>query len=91
VLRRIRGEGEAIERRIRAAIDELRPLLRVDESDIELVGFDEESGVATLRLAGGCPHCDLRIETLLVGITAHLRMRVPEIREVHQSTDTTDE
>jgi Fe-S cluster biogenesis protein NfuA len=87
VLRRARGEGPAIERRIRDAIDELRPMLRVSSGEVDLVRFDEVTGVATLRLAGDCPGCDLRIETLLVGITAHLRMRVPEIREVRKASE----
>ena len=84
MLRRARGGAEAIEHRIRDAIDELQPLLPLDEGKVELVRFDPASGVATLRLAGGCPECDLTLGSLLVGITAHLRMRVPEIREVHQ-------
>ena len=86
MLRRIRPSADAIEHRIRDAIEELHPLLPLEEGSVELVRFDPASGVATLRLAGGCRECELTLESLLVGITAHLRMRVPEIRDVHQTT-----
>ncbi|GEM_PF-1827488 len=73
----------AVERRIREAIIGLRPLLRVDHPDtVDLVSFDAATGVAILRLDGGCPDCDMPVAALLQGIEAHLKLRVPEIREI---------
>ena len=71
-----------IEDRIRSAIDGLRPLLRIETMDIELVQFDAESGEAEIRCTGDCPDCDLSAENLTVGIEAHLRLQVPEIRSI---------
>ena len=81
LLRRGRNDNAAIEARIREAIESLRPLLGVD-SGVELVNFESASGVAVLRVEGDCPQCEMPVATLLQGIEAHLRMRVPEIREI---------
>jgi Fe-S cluster biogenesis protein NfuA len=73
----------AIEGRIREAIAGLRPLLHVKTPEaIELLHFDLGSGVAVLRLDGGCPDCDMPMTALMEGIEAHLRLRVPEIHVV---------
>lgn len=82
LLKRGRDRTADIEARIRAAIEGLRPLLGVEASGVELVNFEAASGVAVLRVEGDCPHCEMPVATLLQGIEAHLRMRVPEIREI---------
>ena len=76
------SRGAAIEARIRGAIDELRPMLRIESSGVELLRFEEATGVAVLRVEGDCPDCEMTAAMLLQGIAAHLRLRVPEIREV---------
>ena len=81
LLRRGRDSDAAIEARIREAIEGLRPLLGVD-GGVELVNFEGASGVAVLRVEGDCPQCEMPVATFLQGIEAHLRMRVPEIREI---------
>jgi Fe-S cluster biogenesis protein NfuA len=79
------GESKqaVVEGRIREAIAGLRPLLHVTEPEsVELLRFDLQSGVAVLRLDGGCPDCDMPATALMQGIEAHLRLRVPEIHVV---------
>jgi Fe-S cluster biogenesis protein NfuA len=71
-----------VDDRIRAAIVEMRTLLRVETMDVELVEFDSEVGLAVVRCSGDCPDCDLSAENLTVGIEAHLRQQVPEIRSI---------
>lgn len=82
LLKRTRNRNDEIEARIREAIEGLRPLLGVESSGIELVNFEGESGVAVLLVQGDCPHCEMSVSTLLQGIEAHLRLRVPEIRGI---------
>ena len=82
LLRRGRPNAEAIEARIREAIAGLRPMLGVGETSIALVNFEAATGVAVLRIEGDCPECEMSVATLLQGIEAHLRLRVPEIREI---------
>lgn len=74
--------GTDVEGDIRTAIDGMRPLLRIETMDIELVEFELENGVAVIRCTGDCPDCDLSAVNLTVGIEAHLRQQVPEIRAV---------
>lgn len=71
-----------VEDRIHVAIDGMRTLLRIETMDVELVEFDAETGIAVVRCTGDCPDCDLSAEHLTVGIEAHLRQQVPEIRSI---------
>ena len=75
----------AVEDRIRAAISEVGPLLKLDTIGIELVEFERESGVATLHFKGDCPDCEMSASMLRDGIEAHLRTHVPEVREVREA------
>ena len=81
LLRRARTDNAEIEARIREAIAGLRPLLG-GHGGVELVNFESASGVAVLRVEGDCPECEMPVATFLQGIEAHLRLRVPEIREI---------
>jgi Fe-S cluster biogenesis protein NfuA len=76
------GGGAAVELRIRRALVEMRPLLRIESVGIELVQFEEQTGVAVLRFQGDCPDCQMSASMLRAGVEAHLRMQVPEIRGV---------
>ena len=71
-----------IEDRIRVAIGEMRTMLRIDTMDVELIELDADTGVAVIRCSGDCPDCNLSAENLIVGIEAHLRQQVPEIRSI---------
>ena len=83
-----RRSASVLEPRIRAAIDELRPLLGVDAERLEMLSFDASTGVLVLRAEGDCRDCQMSIATFMQGIEAHLRLRVPEIREVHLASLT---
>ena len=82
VLRKPKGDAAAVEARIRAAIETLRPLLHIDACGLELIAWEAVGGVAVLRVEGECPDCAMSATTLLQGIEAHLMSRVPEIRAV---------
>lgn len=75
-------DGAGIESRIVEALSAIAPMLRLHAAWIELVEFQPRTGVALLRLEGDCPDCDMSAAMLRQGIEAHLRTRVPEIREV---------
>jgi Fe-S cluster biogenesis protein NfuA len=81
-----RKDGRAaVEARIRAALEGLRPLLPFDAPVIDLVEYQEEIGLAVLRVGGHCEDCNMSAAMLMEGIEAHLRMRVPEVREVRSA------
>ena len=68
--------------KIEAVIDEIRPAIRADGGDIELVGFDPEEGRVEVRLVGACHSCPYSVLTLQGGIEQRLRRQLPEVKTV---------
>lgn len=66
---------------IKKAIEELRPHLKADGGDVELVGVTDD-GVVKVRLLGACKGCPMRQMTLTHGITRFLQKKVPGVKEV---------
>jgi Fe-S cluster biogenesis protein NfuA len=73
---------QTTEERITDALAHVATMLRLDQAVVELVEFEQRTGVAVLRLRGDCPDCEMSVTSLRDGIEAQLRMRVPEVREV---------
>ena len=67
---------------IEDALDVIRPALREDGGDVELVGFDDADGVVQLRLVGACSSCPISTMTVKQGIERRIKSAVPEVREV---------
>lgn len=67
---------------IEDVLDTIRPAIRADGGDVELVGFDGEEGRVRLRMVGACHACPMSTMTLKAGIEQRLRMQVPEVRSV---------
>lgn len=66
---------------VKKAIEELRPHLKADGGDVELVEVTEE-GVVKVRLLGACEGCPMREMTLTHGITRFIKKKVPQVKEV---------
>src|SRR3954453_24156407 len=66
--------------KIEDTLDVIRPALREDGGDVELVGFD--AGVLQLRLVGACSACPISAMTVKQGIERRIRSAVPEVLEV---------
>ncbi|MFQ6060039.1 MAG: NifU family protein [Thermoplasmata archaeon] len=60
----------------------IRPALRADGGDIELVEVDEEKGEVKVRLQGACAGCPLSQMTSLTVVERILRQEIPEVRKV---------
>ena len=73
--------------RIEEVLASLRPAIRADGGDIELVDFDERSGVVRIRMVGACYACPMSSLTLKAGIEQRLRMLIPAVRSV-ESVET---
>ena len=73
-----------VDGRIRETLLEVRPLLHIAEANIELVQFEEDTGTAVLRVEGDCPDCEMSAANMMEGIAAHLRARVPEVKDVRR-------
>ncbi len=65
---------------IEKVLDEIRPFLRADGGDVELMGIEE--GVVRVRLQGACYGCHMSLVTLKDGIERILKREIPEVKEV---------
>jgi len=68
--------------RIEAVLDSIRPAIRADGGDIELVDFEEDEGRVRVRMVGACYACPMSMMTLKAGVEQRLRMEVPGVRTV---------
>lgn len=69
--------------KIEEALNQVRPTLKADGGDVELVEFTPE-GIVKVRLKGACGGCPMATMTLKNGIEQHLKKVVPEVKSVEQ-------
>ena len=67
---------------VEKALDLIRPSLRADGGDVELVSVDEEKGTVDVKLVGACGGCPMSTMTLKNGIERVLKERVSGVTEV---------
>lgn len=81
---RRRGDpnGGSVAARIREALAALGPMLHLSSAAVELVSYQAATGVAILRFEGDCPDCEMSALTLRQAVEAHLRTKIPELREI---------
>ena len=65
---------------VKEVLEQIRPALKADGGDVELV--DVNDGVVSVRLTGACGSCPMSTMTLKMGIERILREKVPEVKEV---------
>lgn len=67
--------------KVKAVLEEVRPYLKADGGDAELVDITD-GNIVKIRLTGACGHCPMSTMTLKMGIEKKLREKIPEIKEV---------
>ncbi|XP_041362557.1 NFU1 iron-sulfur cluster scaffold homolog, mitochondrial-like [Gigantopelta aegis] len=67
----------------------IRPTVQEDGGDIVFMGF--EDGVVKLKMQGSCTSCPSSVVTLKNGVQNMLQFYIPEVREVQQVEDESDE
>lgn len=65
---------------VETVLEQIRPALKADGGDVELVGVND--GVVSLRLTGACSGCPMSAMTLKMGIERILKEKLPEVKEV---------
>jgi Fe-S cluster biogenesis protein NfuA len=75
-------QRDRIVERIEDALDVIRPALREDGGDVELLSFDDADGIVHLRLVGACSSCPISTMTVKQGIERRLKTAIPEVRGV---------
>lgn len=71
---------ETLFQRVDKALDQIRPAIRMDGGDVELVEIEE--GIAKVRMMGACGGCPMSTMTLKMGIERAIRQQVPEVKSV---------
>jgi|688.fasta_scaffold27808_2 Fe-S cluster biogenesis protein NfuA len=72
--------SEIIEK-LNSALDSIRPYLKEDGGDVEVLSLDE-LGVVKIKMIGNCKTCMQRNSTIKTGIESVLKSQFPEIKEV---------
>ena len=67
--------------KVEAVLNQIRPNLKADGGDVELVDVIED-GVVKVRLVGACKGCPMSQMTLKMGIEKMLREKVSGVKEV---------
>jgi Fe-S cluster biogenesis protein NfuA len=67
---------------IEEVLDTLRPAIRADGGDVELVRCGEEAGIVEVRLMGACESYPISMMTLKEGIERLVREAIPDVTEV---------
>lgn len=66
--------------------DLIRPSLKADGGDIQIVDVDPEKGVVKIRLTGYCTGCPMSGTTFYGLVEKTLKEKIPEIKAVRQVT-----
>lgn len=74
-------EKQEFLKRIDKALDDIRPHLRIDGGDIEVLELTDSMDVR-IKWLGNCQSCTMSDMTLKAGVTETLKRQIPEIREV---------
>lgn len=74
-------DKEALTIKINDALDQLRPYLKEDGGDMELVDITDD-GLARVRLLGACSGCSMSAMTLKAGLEAQVVKMAPEIKGI---------
>jgi Fe-S cluster biogenesis protein NfuA len=70
-----------IKSKVEEVIKSIRPSLRADGGDVELMEVSGE-GIIKVRLIGACSGCMMSQITLKAGIERYIKKQIPEVKEV---------
>ncbi len=67
--------------RVEKALDQIRPYLRTDGGDVEVIEITPDF-ILKLQLMGSCGSCPMSMMTLKAGVEETVRKEVPEIKGI---------
>lgn len=70
-----------IKQKVESALETIRPYLKADGGDVELINVSED-GVVEVKLTGACVGCPMSQMTLRAGVERAVIREVPGIRRV---------
>ncbi len=66
---------------IEAALDTIRPYLKEDGGEIEVVEISDDH-ILKVRLLGNCETCPMSFTTMKAGVEEAVKRAIPEIKEI---------
>jgi len=75
------AEKEELIQRIDAALDDVRPHLKVDGGNVEVVDVTDEH-IVHIKWLGTCVNCSMSMMTMKAGIEQSIMGKIPEIAGV---------
>ena len=75
------SEKEHLLERVNQALDSVRPHLKVDGGDVEVVDVTDDMHVQ-IKWMGNCESCSMSTMTLRAGIEQAIKSKIPEIKGV---------
>ncbi len=73
-------EAMVTREQVESALNEIRPYLKADGGNVDLVDVDE--GVVKVKLAGACGGCPMSAMTLQNVIQQVIKKKLPQVKEV---------
>lgn len=73
--------GQELHDKVEIALEEIRPFLKNDGGDIELLEIEDDKHVK-VRLLGTCIDCTVNQMTLKSGVEMTIKKHVPQIESV---------
>lgn len=75
------SEQKTILEKVEAALDTMRPYLKADGGDIEVVELTDDN-ILNVRLKGSCITCPMSYQTMKAGVETAVINAVPQIEKV---------
>lgn len=75
------SEKKELIQRIDLALNDVRPHLKVDGGNVEVVDVTEDN-VVKIKWIGACESCNMSVMTMRAGIEQSLRNKIPQIQSV---------
>lgn len=72
---------EEILSKIDSALDDVRPHLKVDGGDVEVVDYTDDK-IVLVKWLGTCQSCNMSTMTMKAGLEQAIRSKLPEIAGV---------
>lgn len=73
--------GKELNDKVEVALEEIRPFLKNDGGNIELLSIDDDKHVR-VKLLGACIDCTVNQMTLKSGVEMTIKKHVPQIESV---------
>jgi Fe-S cluster biogenesis protein NfuA len=71
-----------MEKKIKEALEKVRPSLQADGGDVQFVAWDEKTSTVQVQLMGMCSGCPMSQVTLKEGIEKTIVKAIPEVKAV---------